>query len=316
MASLPRITIIGSLNMDLVMYTSRVPEGGETIAGNAFHNSFGGKGANQAVACAKLSRERNIFNSQIATIAMVGAIGDDEYGREMKLGLENMGIDVTGVITQVGMKTGVAIILVEETTAQNRILLSAEANSSFRSEHFSRLQTPVPSLIIMQMEIPLPTILEVLNQAEKDAIPVLLNAAPAHTIPNEYYSKITHLIVNESEAAMMSGFSQTVLETSEGLQTVAQHFLKLGVETILITLGSRGVYYSTNGGSLTELVPAEIVKVVDTTAAGDTFIGAYALEVVNSRFEVGYAVRKANKAAAKTVMRKGAQESIPWSDDL
>jgi ribokinase len=314
--SIPTITIIGSLNMDLVMYTPRVPAGGETLTGSAFHTSFGGKGANQAVACAKLSRKRNKINSEVSKVAMVGAVGDDGYGREMKQSLEQLGVDVTGIITQTGMKTGIAMILVEEVTAQNRILLSPEANYSLQPEHFDWLKQQPPNLIIMQMEIPIQTILAILKIAHQIGIPTLLNAAPAQIIPDEYYPAVSHLILNETEASIMSGFPESSLETENGLQRTAQHFLKLGVKTVLITLGGRGVYYSTSSGSQSELVPAEIVEVVDTTAAGDTFIGAYALESVQPDFDIGLVVRKANKAAAKTVMQKGAQESIPWLDDL
>jgi len=242
-------------------------------------------------------------------------VGDDEYGRIMKESLEKTGIDVTGVITQPGMKTGVAVILVEESTAQNRILLSGEANHSLRPEDFSALPTPSPNLIIMQMEIPLPTILAILETARRESVPVLLNTAPAQKIPDQYYLAISHLIMNETETAIMSGLSESSLETTEGLKLAAQHFLRLGVAHVLITLGGRGVYYATKD-SKTELVPAEKVKVVDTTAAGDTFIGSYALQVVNPQFDIGNAVRIANKAAAKTVMKKGAQESIPWLDEL
>jgi len=144
---------------------------------------------------------------------------------------------------------------------------------------------------------------------------VLLNPAPAVPLPEEAYRDITHLVVNETEAAILSGCQEADLVGEEQLLEVARKFQTLGSKNVLITLGGRGVFYLGSGGK-SGLVPAKKAKVVDTTAAGDTFVGAYSLEVVKEGFDIEEAVKKANSAAALTVERKGAQVSIPWADEL
>lgn len=143
---------------------------------------------------------------------------------------------------------------------------------------------------------------------------VLLNPAPAIQFPNEVYGMFTHLVVNESEAVILSGCKDEDLERVEGLENVAKRFRKLGVKNVIISLGEKGVFYSGPGGEGVER--ALKVKVVDTTAAGDTFVGAYALEAVKVDFDIKGAIKNATKAAAKTVERQGAQYSIPWSNEL
>ncbi|KXJ89298.1 ribokinase [Microdochium bolleyi] len=323
----PIITTIGSLNVDIVVYTPRVPLGGETLTASSFHTGLGGKGANQAVACAKLSRARTALGDGTADVRMVGAVGSDAYGTEMLAGLQSVGVDTSGVLVRqgAGSKTGVATILVEESSGENRILLSPEANHTVTPELFAeKLPEPRPDLIIMQLEIPLPTVLQILETARREKVAVLLNPAPAVKIPVEYYPGITHLVVNETEAALLTDCEESELDTAEGLARVAGIFHGYGTRNVLITLGGRGVYYSSTavqeveGGASVRsgLVPAEKVKVVDTTAAGDTFVGAYSLAIVGGDFDIEKAVRVANSAAALTVQRKGAQDSIPWLDEL
>ena len=319
----PIITTIGSLNVDVVVYTPRVPLGGETLTASSFHTGLGGKGANQAVACAKLSRSRASASatSGTADVRMVGAVGSDAYGSTMLAGLTGVGVDTSGVAVEEGASTGVATIIVEESTGQNRILLAPEANHSVLPERFAdSLPQPTPDLVIMQLEIPLPTVLQVLDTAKRQGVPVLLNPAPAVKLPLEYYPAVTHLVVNETEAALLTGCAESELDSEQGLARVAGIFHGYGSTNVLITLGGRGVYYSTSSTSSSEvtagLVEAQKVQVVDTTAAGDTFVGAYALAVVGGDFDIRKAVEVANSAAAITVQRKGAQESIPWLDEL
>ncbi|KAH7018156.1 Ribokinase-like protein [Microdochium trichocladiopsis] len=312
----PIITTIGSLNVDVVVYTPRVPEGGETLTASSFHTGLGGKGANQAVACAKLSRSRDSLADGTADVRMVGAVGSDVYGTSMLSGLRDVGVDTSGVAVREGAKTGVATIIVEETSGQNRILLSPEANHTVLPEHFATaLPEPTPDLVVMQLEIPLPTVLQILDTARRQGVQVLLNPAPAVKIPAEYYPGITHLVVNETEAALLTGCAESELDTPEGLARVAGIFHGYGTRNVLVTLGGRGVYYSSSGNK-SGLVPAQKVKVVDTTAAGDTFVGAYSLAVVGGDFDIEKAVKVANSAAAITVQRRGAQESIPWLNEL
>lgn len=318
--SQPSIMVIGSLNADLVTYTPRMPAAGETMAANGFRTGLGGKGANQAVACAKLGRRSTTPSQGAASVHMVGAVGDDVYGQKMASALNAVGIDTSGVAVRAGQSTGVAVILVDEAAGgENRILLSAEANASLTlDEYATSLPTPggvLPSLLLLQLEIPLPTVLQILQTARRQGVPVLLNAAPAEQLPADSYACITHLVVNETEASVLSGTTLDLSpETRDNeLARVAGHFLVLGVQHVVITLGGAGVFHAST--STSGLVPAVKTMVVDTTAAGDTFIGAYALGLVQGQ-TVAAAVAWANRAAAVAVGRRGAQESIPWLDEV
>ncbi|KAI1503926.1 Ribokinase-like protein [Biscogniauxia marginata] len=325
----PLITVLGSLNIDLVSYVPHHPLPGETLTSSSFAVSPGGKGANQAVACAKLSRSRTATTTasssssdETAHIRMVGAVGADTYGSILTSNLSAHGVDASGVTRAADLKTGVAIIIVDEPTGQNRIVLSPEANHSLRAAQFSpSLPAPLPDLLIMQLEVPLAVVLAALSSARAARVPVLLNPAPAQALPAEAYAGLAHLVVNETEAAALGGVAESELDDAAGLERVARAFLGRGVRNVIVTLGGRGVYYMTGEGEGERkgLVPAEKAKVVDTTAAGDTFVGQYALEVVShggGAFDIEAAVKKANRAAAKTVERLGAQDSIPWRDEL
>ncbi|XXG98546.1 hypothetical protein Hte_004871 [Hypoxylon texense] len=323
---LPLITVLGSLNMDLVSYVPHHPLPGETLTSSRFAVSPGGKGANQAVACAKLSRSSSSSSGDgdgdaTARIRMLGAVGDDAYGAQLRANLARHGVDASGVAAPAGRKTGVAVIIVDEPTGQNRIVLSPEANHSLVASQFgsseAALGVPLPDLLIMQLEIPLDTVAAALRLARENRVPVLLNPAPAQALPAAAYAGLAHLVVNETEAAILGGAAEADLDAEAGLEGVCRTFLGRGVQNVIVTLGGRGVYYMSAGvGGTKGLVPAEKAKVVDTTAAGDTFVGQYALEVVSGSFNIEEAVRKANRAAAKTVERLGAQDSIPWRDEL
>ncbi|KAF7523020.1 hypothetical protein G7054_g11931 [Neopestalotiopsis clavispora] len=331
----PLITVLGSLNIDLVSYVPHHPLPGETLTSNSFAVSPGGKGANQAVACAKLSRSKKSSSSSTTTatsssknndddetahVRMVGAVGADTYGDILLSNMSEHGVDVSGVARQQDGKTGIAIIVVDEPTGQNRIILSPEANHSLLPAQFARLPGPRPDLLIMQLEIPVPTVLQALKAANEDGVDVLLNPAPAVPLPDEAYRGLAHLVVNETEAAILGGVPEAELETEEGLINVCKKFLSRGVKNVIVTLGGRGVFYM-NSKAESGLLQAEKAKVVDTTAAGDTFVGSYALEVVTAKAkgtdcDIAAAVKKSNKAAAKTVEKLGAQVSIPWRDEL
>ncbi len=348
-AALPRITVLGSLNMDLVSYVSHHPEPGETMTSNGFAISPGGKGANQAVACAKLSRSKSSGSGTgaatagaTARVSMVGAVGGDANGAALCANLAKHGVDVEGVqtISADGVTTGVAVIIVDEPTGQNRIIFSPGANYVLQ---WSPTLVPADTaLLILQLEVPLDLVLRALPAARAAGIPVLLNPAPApateaarsalaaaiFTEPSSSEpGKLAHLVLNETETtALVPGMQVSDLDTDAGLAAAAQYFLARGIAYVVMTLGGRGVYYATaataqsaNSGEL--VPPAKVKQVVDTTAAGDTFAGQYALEVVyasaaGQAFDCAAAVRKANRAAAMTVQRKGAQDSIPWRDEV
>ncbi|KAL8785904.1 MAG: hypothetical protein Q9195_008449 [Heterodermia aff. obscurata] len=312
-AKLPQITVIGSLNKDLVTRTSRIPGAGETLTSESFATGSGGKGANQAVACARLGK-RDVHSNGKVLVRMIGAVGDDAFGIELIDGLHRDGINADGVQTLSHKKTGVSVILVEVETGENRILFSPGANYFIQTEHINQVLVPgPPDLIVLQLEIRLSLVLAALKLAKDHSIDVLLNPAPALELPREAYPAITHLIMNETEAAILSKIP------GNNWEHIACNFHDLGVRNVIITLGSEGVFYSTR--DQTGHIAAERVKVVDTTAAGDTFVGAYAVSIVSQTHDgnhedIEVAVREANKAAAMTVQKHGAQEAIPYSGDL
>jgi len=321
--STPRITVLGSLNIDLVSYVPHHPLPGETLTASSFAVSPGDKGANQAVACAKLSANRTTGASS-AEVYMVGSVGDDSYGDLLRSNLARHGVVVDGgVAVRQGLKTGIAIIVVDEPTGQNRIILSPEANHSLRPDDFTAEEFDrslgagaAPDLLVLQLEIPLETVLSVLETARAKGVKVLLNPAPAVKLPDWVYDGLEHLVVNETEAAVLGGVEESVLDSEDGMEKVSRGFVEKGVRNVIITLGGRGSYYMAASGAK-GLVPAQKAKVVDTTAAGDTSVGQYALEAVQQRdFDIAAAVEKANRAGAKAVERMGAQDSIPYGDEL
>ncbi|KAI9834526.1 MAG: hypothetical protein M1819_002902 [Sarea resinae] len=314
----PIITVVGSLNADLVTRCSRLPNGGETLTALDFSTGSGGKGANQAVACARLSRPRHSKGQPDVVVRMVGAVGDDVFGRDLVAGLTKDGIDVSDVRVLESQKTGNAVIIVEEGTGENRILLSPNANHSW-PETFAGFSEPLPAVVVLQLEIPLQTVLSCIRVAKEKGVQVLLNPAPAVELPKDIYKDITHLILNETEAALLAGAKVEDLADGYWIPSVAERFLALGVENVVITLGAKGAYFSAKGGYEGH-IPAEEVKVIDTTAAGDTFVGAYAVEAARHAaqgdFNIGEACEWANRASAKTVEKNGAQSAIPFMDEI
>jgi ribokinase len=258
---------------------------------------------------------------------MIGAVGHDAFGPKMVSDLSTSLIDTTAIRILPGLSTGVAVILVEESTGENRILLSPGANRTLQPSSFltpESLGTPasgsLPSLIILQLEIPVPTVLQCIATAKKAGVAVLLNPAPAVPLPEEVFRDLDHLVLNESEAAILTGRAVEEVER-DGFkwEEVGNEFLGKGVRNVIITLGSKGAFYASSSDER-GYVGAEKVKVVDTTAAGDTFVGAYAVQVVSGRVEggrgMGEVVQLACRAAGKTCEKAGAQSAIPWGDEV
>ena len=343
------IQIIGSLNMDLITRTPRHPSPGETLTATSFTYGPGGKGANQAVACARLSRSKN--NNQEAASAsssstpnihidMIGAVGNDFFGHYLLSELKANGVDTTRVQQTDGEKTGTAVVIVEEDSGENRILITPGANASVvsppspflpssSSSSSSSSMTSLPDLIILQLEIPLATVVSIIAAARESCIDVLLNPAPAvENLPRDVYKGLKHLIMNETEAALLMGAlgSETAEAEEEkgspkNAQDICERFHALGVTNVIITLGAKGVYYSFRNeaegwGEGGHVPAAEVETVVDTTAAGDAFVGAYAVAVVGHGAGVAEAVRWANRAGARTVEKEGAMGAIPWGDEV
>ncbi|KAF1833986.1 ribokinase [Decorospora gaudefroyi] len=315
------ISVIGSLNVDLVSRTPRIPHAGETLTSTSFAIGWGGKGANQAVACARLSRSRNqAQNDADVQVRMVGAVGADEFHAGFLAALREDGVNVDRVQILEGKKTGVAVILVETHSGENRILVFPGANGEVKGKR--DLVEGDEGVVLFQLELPVEVVLHNMKIARDRGAETILNPAPAIPLPNEAYQGLRHLMVNETEAALLSG-----IENPTSWDEVAAVFISRGVENVIITLGGEGVFYKTakqqSESQKGHMVPALKVKVVDTTGAGDTFAGAYTVAVARWKamaqgadFDLDAAIAHANRAASMTVQKAGAQSSIPWANEV
>ena len=281
------IAVIGSLNQDMIVETVRVPESGETITSSSFSTHPGGKGANQAVAAhrashinpkklrvsPKTSGSLNQRTDIDIRVYMTGAVGADEFGPSIINKLAENELDVSGIQTAEGCQTGTAIVIVESSTGANRILINPGANHSLAPDRFKTVESLAggvkPDLVILQLEIRQETVEQVLETASMVVgVDVLLNPAPAVPLPSHVYKRITHLIVNETEAAMLTGRRVGDMTDATGWATVADEFLDKGVKNVMITLGDRGAYYSNKDGDRGHVEAEKGVNVVDTTGAG------------------------------------------------
>ncbi|MCK1791676.1 ribokinase [Pseudomonas violetae] len=296
-----KVAVIGSLNMDLVTRAPRLPRGGETLIGESFATVSGGKGANQAVAAARLG----------AQVSMVGCVGNDAYGRELRDALLAEQIDCQAVSTVEG-SSGVALIVVDD-NSQNAIVIVAGANGALTPAVIGCFDSVLQAadVVICQLEIPDATVGHALKRARELGKTVILNPAPAsRPLPADWYANIDYLIPNESEATALSGMPVDSLDTAKA---AAAQLIALGAGKIIITLGAQGSLFA--NGSRFEHFPAPAVKAIDTTAAGDTFVGGFAAALADGRGEVA-AIRFGQVAAALSVTRAGAQPSIPTLSDV
>ncbi|WP_159814880.1 ribokinase [Pseudomonas sp. 18058] len=295
------VVVIGSLNMDLVTRAPRLPVGGETLIGHSFATVSGGKGANQAVAAARLG----------AQVAMVGCVGSDDYGVQLRDALLAEQIDYQAV-SVVEDSSGVALIVVDD-NSQNAIVIVAGANGAMTPAVIDQFDAVLQAadVVICQLEIPDATVGHALKRARALGKTVILNPAPAsRPLPADWFTAIDYLIPNESEATALSGLPVDSLESAE---KAASHLIAMGAGKVIITLGAQGSLFA-NGQSF-EHFPAPKVKAVDTTAAGDTFVGGFAAALAAGKSEAE-AIRYGQIAAALSVTRAGAQPSIPTQSDV
>ena len=297
-----RVTVVGSLNMDLVVRAPRLPQGGETLAGSTFAQVAGGKGGNQAVAAARLG----------AQVSMLGCLGADANGAQLRAGLEAEGIDCTAVETGT-QATGVALIVVDD-ASQNAIVIVAGSNGEVTPETIVRHEAELAAanVVICQLETPPDTVRAALAAARRLGKTVILNPAPATgPLPADWLPLIDYLIPNELEAAALTGLP---VNSPEDAAKAAAALRASGARNVLVTLGPRGVH-ATLDGAAPALYEVPQVKAVDTTAAGDTFIGGFAAQLAQGE-SVDAAIRFAQRAAALSVTRAGAQPSIPTRAEL
>lgn len=291
----PRIAVVGSLNMDLVLQVARAPGAGETVLADALHLVPGGKGGNQAVACAR----------QGARVALFGRVGDDGYGHTLRAGLDADGIDHSGVQTDTDTTTGVAAITVEA-SGQNRIVVVPGANGRFVLDA-AALGAALQGAggLVLQFETPLPQVLGAAEMAHAAGCPVVLNPSPIQPLPDAMWPLVHTLVVNEVEAAALAG--QNVVTPADAAQA-AQALRAKGPAQVVVTLGAAGAVAADAAGN--RYHPGLVVKAVDTTAAGDTFLGALAVALARGE-PLDAAVREGIRASALCVTQPGAQPSIP-----
>ncbi|MEE3506581.1 ribokinase [Pseudomonas sp. 10C3] len=297
-----KVVVVGSLNMDLVTRAERLPRAGETLAGDSFAIVPGGKGANQAVAAARLG----------ASVAMIGCVGDDAYGEQLRAGLLVERIDCQAVITVTDVSSGVALIVVDA-SSQNAIVIVAGGNGRLSPDIVAAFDAKLAEadVIICQLEVPMDTVAYALKRGRELGKIVILNPAPASApLPADWYSLIDYLIPNESEAAALSGLPVDSLASAE---TAATRLLAAGATKVIITLGAQGSLFA--DGQHVEHFPAPRVQAADTTAAGDTFVGGFAAALAQGKSEVE-AIRFGQIAGALSVTRAGAQPSIPTLNDV
>ncbi|NEE54810.1 ribokinase, partial [Streptomyces sp. SID8455] len=257
-----RIAVLGSTNMDLVAYTARAPERGETVTGREFRTIPGGKGANQAVAAARAGGE----------VAMIGAVGDDVYGTRLRDGLEHAGVDTDLLHTAEG-PSGTAHIVVDD-SGSNAIVVIPGANGTVTALGPGEIAAiAAADLLLMQLELPLSAVVEGARAARSQGVRTILTPSPVQPLPEELWDHIDLLVPNEHEAAELSGQAEP--------HAAAQILLRQ-VPEVIITLGAKGSLYAARGGEPV-LFEAPEVRAVDTTGAGDTFVGALAVALGEGR---------------------------------
>ncbi|CAN5317336.1 ribokinase [soil metagenome] len=291
------IVVVGSLNMDLVASVPRLPATGETLIGSGFATHHGGKGGNQAVAAARLG----------ARVAMIGRVGNDDHGRRLRAALADEGIDVTGVSIDPDTPTGIALITVDS-ASRNTIVVVPGSNLRLTIDELDRHAWTGSRCLICQLEIDDAVTAAALRRAHAAGLRTYLNPAPAPLDASRWIETlafVSTLVVNETEAALLSGLPVgDVGQAKSAARSLRSH----GCDEVVVTLGSAGVVRSTAAGEVHHA--GFVVEAVDSTAAGDTFIGALAAAFVAGRDGVS-SIEFAQRAAALSVTRHGAQSSIP-----
>jgi ribokinase len=294
----PKVTVIGSINMDLVTQTTRVPSMGETLLGESFKQFPGGKGANQAVASARLGGE----------VSFIGCVGNDLFGQELKHRLEQEQVNIEGVDTTEVESTGVAQITVSNN--DNSIIVVPGANYQVSQEWIDQKRHLIENadIVLTQLEIPMEIVERVVDIAHVNGVPVILNPAPAQKLSPDLLKKVTYLTPNESELDLLTSKNGDVDSKIFTLQ-------QLGVENLIVTRGADGVVYREKNASTTSYKESLKVKVIDSTGAGDAFNGALAVAIGSGK-DLGEALDFSVRVGALSVTKLGAQSGIPNLSEL
>lgn len=295
------ITVIGSLNMDLVTYTGRMPVMGETIMGKNFRQIPGGKGANQADAIAKLG----------AKVNMIGCVGSDDMGNTLIESLRNDGVDVSKVTKVEGVATGIASITVDA-AGNNCIIVVPGANHLLSEELLEGFYEAIRAaeVVVAQLEVPIESVKHAMKSAKQMGKLTILNPAPAVELEDEFLSYIDILVPNDTELELLSGVQ---VHNEDDLKKAAQVLLNKGINELIVTLGSKGCIHINKTDS--KMYPAFKVNAIDTTAAGDSFIGAVAVAISEGK-ALEEAIPFATAVGALTVTKEGAQSSLPLREEV
>ena len=295
-----KITVVGSINMDLVFEVARLPQIGETVEGHDYAEHFGGKGANQAVAVARMEGD----------VSMIGCVGEDAFGRAMIQNLKDQRIHTEGIRVTGETGSGKAVIMVEG--GDNAILLDGGANMALTpqdiKDHASLIRES--DTLLLQLETPTETVLEAAKIAHNNGVRVILNPAPAKVLPDALWQYVDILIPNETEAAFYAGHG---VSTEEEAKDAIRALGARGVKTVIVTMGEKGAIY--NVGDEVYRQVSRKVKAVDSTAAGDSFIGSFAT-ALSSGATIKEAVRIGSIVGSVVVTRHGAQDSIPTLTEI
>lgn len=298
-----KLVVLGSINADHILNIEQFPHPGETVIGKQYKVAFGGKGANQAVAAGRSGAE----------IAFIACVGADDIGERIRRQLASDRIDTQPIEAIADSTTGVALIFVNA-EGENVIGIDAGANAAVTPDYLARYQQKVidADALLMQLESPLDTVIAAARLAKQHQTQVILNPAPARELPDELLAMIDIITPNETEAQRLTDIA---VDNDDDAARAAQALHDKGIATVIITLGSRGVWLSENGNGNGKRVPGFKVQAVDTIAAGDTFNGALVTALLEGKV-MADAVRFAHAAAAIAVTRPGAQPSVPWREEI
>ncbi|CAI1877748.1 ribokinase [Serratia marcescens] len=298
-----KLVVLGSINADHILNIEQFPHPGETVIGKQYKVAFGGKGANQAVAAGRSGAE----------IAFIACVGADDIGERIRRQLASDRIDTQPIEAIADSTTGVALIFVNA-EGENVIGIDAGANAAVTPDYLARYQQKVidADALLMQLESPLETVIAAARLAKQHQTQVILNPAPARELPDELLAMIDIITPNETEAQRLTGIA---VDNDDDAARAAQALHDKGIATVIITLGSRGVWLSENGNGSGKRVPGFKVQAVDTIAAGDTFNGALVTALLEGKV-MADAVRFGHAAAAIAVTRPGAQPSVPWREEI
>ncbi len=298
-----KILVIGSSNTDMTVMTERLPLPGETVLGGCFRMGAGGKGANQAVAAKRLGGD----------VSFICKVGNDLFGDNAIEHYRRENLDISKVM-RCETPSGVALITVDG-NAENSIVVASGANAEMTAEDIEAVADEIRSagILLLQLEIPVPAVVRAAQIAHSAGVYVVLNPAPAAELPEDIYENIDLIIPNQTEIKLLTGSSP---DTEDGLKAAVETLFARGVMNVILTKGSKGSTFIQNGDwNARKDIPARKVQAVDTTAAGDTFCGALCVALSEDR-TMEEAVDFATKASSLTVQKPGAQESIPYRNDI